>query len=215
MNLSTRKYVMKSTPLTYVSRLSIVIAVCGASVLVVQGSAQATGRSSSGHASHVTSLSLPVFTAAICKNVSAASVSAIVGYSVPAPTFSMTKLPATKKNFYISGVSGVCTYGKETSEATILKAVNLEIEVTSKPFTLAEAKEEISAVEAETKTLHFKITSYNGLGLPAYYFSLSDSGYFGQGISAISGTTFFGASVSQKSISIGKVASLAKLAEKL
>jgi hypothetical protein len=211
MSFNIRSEFVKSALLTYWSRLSIVMVIGAATVVAVQGSAQAIGHSPSGHSS----LSSRAMSAAICKNVSAASVSAIVGYTVPAPTYNFIKTPATKKNFEISGVTGVCTYGKETSAATILKAVNLEVEITSKPFTIAEAKADISSVEAATKSLHFKISTYTGLGTPAYYFSLSDGGYFGQGISAIDGTTFYGASVSQKSISIGKVASLAKLAEKL
>lgn len=196
-------------------RLGIVLAVCGATVLFAQASANATVRPSASHSSRSTTLSSSAFSAAICKNVSAASVSAIVGYTVPAPTYYSIKVPATKKNFYISGVSASCTYGKETNTASILKAVTLDVEITSKPFTPAEVKEEISSVESTSKLFHFKIKAYSGLGTPAFYFSLSDAGYFGQGISSISGTTFFGASVSNKNISIGTVAALAKLAEKL
>lgn len=184
-------------------------------VLAVQGSAQATVRSATRTPAHSATLSSRALSKAICNNVSAASVSAIVGYTVPAPTFFTNKEPATKKNFYISGVSGACTYGKETSEASILKAVTLDVEVTSKPFTAAQLKEEITSVESLEKTLHFKITPYSGLGTPAFYFSLSDSTYFGQGISSISGTTYFGASVNNKNLSIAKLGSLAKLAEKL
>lgn len=213
--MNTRSHIVRSTQYSKRSRLILVIAVCGVTVLAVQGSARATGRSTSGSSLRSTTPLSRALSAAICKNVSAASVSAIVGYTVPAPTYYSIKEPATKKNFYISGVSGSCTYGKETSLAMIMKAVTLDVEITSKPFTAAELKEEISSVESTSKLFHFKIKPYSGLGTPAFYFSLSEAGYFGQGISSISGTTFFGASVSNKNISISKIASLAKLAEKL
>jgi hypothetical protein len=202
MDTTTRSRVARSLYLSNWSRLGLILALSAGTALSVGDSAQATPAPRA-------------LTASICKNVSAASVSAIVGFAVPAPVFSTYKEPATKKNFEISGVSGVCTYGKETSLAAMKKAVTLDVEITSKPFTAAEAKSEIESVDAASKSLHFKMTPYSGLGTPAYYFSVSDAGFYGQGISSISGTTFFGASVNTKSVSLANVAALAKLAEKL
>jgi len=52
--------------------------------------------------------------------------------------------------------------------------------------------------------------------VPAFYFSLTESGITGQGITGvIGGTNYFGASVESKNVSTSKLAALAKLAEKL
>jgi hypothetical protein len=62
----------------------------------------------------------------------------------------------------------------------------------------------------------FTFKTYSGLGVPAFYFSLTESGITGQGITGVlGGTTYFGASVESKSVSKSTIAALAKLAEKL
>ncbi len=150
----------------------------------------------------------------ICSNVSAAAISSIVGYKVPAGTASVFKVKATKANFGISGVDTVCTYGEETSMAALLKDVSLTYEVLSKPITLAEIEQE---TKADSKgSVKYTFVPYTGLGVPAFYFSLTEAGITGQGISgAENGSHYFGASVESKTISKSSLAALAKLAEKL
>jgi len=148
----------------------------------------------------------------ICSKVSPASVSAIVGYSVPAATTFIRNLKATKQNFGISAVATTCTFGAQTSMAALLKDVTLSFEVTSRPLTTSEEQQAIAKASA---TLKFKFTPYSGLGVPAFYFRLTAAGITGQGIEGVVGTRSFGASVETKNLSKSKLALLAKLAEKL
>jgi hypothetical protein len=150
----------------------------------------------------------------ICANVSAASISAIVGYKVPAGTATVFKVKPTKANFGISGVNTVCTYGVGTTMAALLKDVSLTYEVISKPVTTAEIQQQI---KAESKgAIKYTFVPYTGLGVPGFYFSLTEAGITGQGIAGVqNGTHYFGASVESKTVSKSSLAALAKLAEKL
>jgi hypothetical protein len=149
----------------------------------------------------------------ICKKVSAASVSSIIGYKVPAGTPYTRSIKPTKENYGISGTETTCTYGAETSMATILKAVTLSFETISKPLTPSEMQQSIAKASTLAK---FKFSAYSGLGVPAFYFSLTESGITGQGITGVlGGTSYFGASVESKKVSKSSLAALAKLAEKL
>jgi hypothetical protein len=150
----------------------------------------------------------------ICSNVSAAAISSIVGYKVPAGTATVFKVKPTKANYGISGTNTVCTYGGATSMAALLKDVSLTYEVISKPITTAEIQKQMQA--AEKGAIKYTFVPYTGLGVPGFYFSLTEAGITGQGISGVQdGTHFFGASVESKSISKSSLAALAKLAEKL
>ena len=149
----------------------------------------------------------------ICDKVSAASVSSIIGYKVPAGTAYTRSIKPTKENYEISGTETICTYGAETNMATILKAVSLSFETISKPLTSSEMQQSLAKSSALAK---FKFSPYSGLGVPAFYFSLTESGITGQGITGVlGGTTYFGASVESKTVSKSAIAALAKLAEKL
>lgn len=149
----------------------------------------------------------------ICGKVSAASVSSIIGYKVPAATSYTRSIKPTKENFEISGTETICTYGAETSMATILKAVSLSYETISKSITPAEMQQSLAKASTLAK---FKFSAYSGLGVPGFYFSLTESGITGQGITGVvGGTTYFGASVESKNVSKSSLAALAKLAEKL
>jgi hypothetical protein len=149
----------------------------------------------------------------ICNKVSAAAVSEIIGYKVPAATAYTLAIKPTKVNFEISGTETSCTYGAETSMAAVQKAVSLSIETISRPLTSAEMQQSIAKASALAK---FKFSTYSGLGVPAFYFILSESGITGQGITGVlGGKTFFGASVESKTVSKSTLAALAKLAEKL
>jgi hypothetical protein len=122
-------------------------------------------------------------------------------------------IKASKVNYETSAVDTICTYGAETNMAGILKAVSLTFEVLSKPLTAAEIQASIAKASSFVK---FKFIPYSGLGVPAYYFTLTEAGITGQGITGIlSGTRYFGASVENKNISKSQLAALAKLAEKL
>ena len=152
-------------------------------------------------------------TSSICDKVSAASVSALIGYKVPAATAITYNIKPTKANYEISGTNTLCTYGSGKSMAALLKDVSLSIEVISKPLTSAEMQQSIAKA---SKTAKIKFTSYSGLGVPGFYFSVTEEGITGQGITGIeSGTHFFSADVESKNVSKSTIAALAKLAEKL
>jgi hypothetical protein len=154
-----------------------------------------------------------LLSSSICSKVSPASVSALVGYSVPAGTPDIRKLKATKQNFGISAVVTTCTFGSQASMAALLKDVTLSSEVTSKPLTTSEMQQEVA--KASGATFKFKFTPYSGLGVPAFYFSMTAAGISAEGIEGVDGTKSFGASVETKTLSKSKLAALAKLAEKL
>ncbi|HTT59754.1 MAG TPA: hypothetical protein VMF33_06865 [Acidimicrobiales bacterium] len=179
---------------------SAVVVIAGASVLVASPiPARAVSRVP--HASSV------------CGKVSAASVSAIVGYKVPAPTTYTIALKPTKENYEVSGSDVICTYGAETSMATILKAVSLSVEIISKPLTEAQMQ---ASIAKATKDAKFTFSAYSGLGVPAFYFKLAEAGITGQGLTVIAnGTHYYGASVETAKITKSQLGSLAKLAEQL
>jgi hypothetical protein len=145
--------------------------------------------------------------------VSAASISAIIGYKVPAGTGTTFNIKPTKENYGISGTNTVCTYGAASSMAALLKDVSLSYEVISKPLTTAEMQK---SIQEASKAAKITFSAYSGLGVPAYYFSLKEAGITGQGITGVEDSThFFGASVESKTVSKSALAALAKLAEKL
>ena len=145
--------------------------------------------------------------------MSAASVSSIVGWKVPRGTAGTYTVKPTKANYETSGTTTTCTYGAGLSMAAVTKMVTLSYEVISKPITLSEMQQSIAKV---TKGAKFKFIAYSGLGVPGYYFILTEAGITGQGITGVvSGTHYFGANVETKNVSKSTLAALAKLAEKL
>jgi hypothetical protein len=149
----------------------------------------------------------------VCDKVSAASISALIGYKVPSGTGTTFDIKPTKANYEISGTNTVCTYGAATSMAALLKDVSLSYEVISKPLTTAEMQNSIKEASKEAK---FTFLPYSGLGVPGYYFSLTEAGITGQGITGVENSThYFGASVESKTVSKSTLAALAKLAAKL
>ena len=109
--------------------------------------------------------------AGICRNVSTASVSAIVGYPLPAPTPDTIDLKATKQNDEVSSVERSCTYGGYTL-AELPKDVILDHGVTSRALTAAELKQGL----AQAQKLKITFTPYSGLGMAAYYYSVHRDG---------------------------------------
>lgn len=152
--------------------------------------------------------------ASICGAVSAASVSKIVGYTVPSPTQNVVRIPADKNDYETSSVDTSCTYGSEKSLAAISKAVTLDIAVAAKPYTEAEILASTKKAE-EISHNAFKLVSYSGLGVPAYYLTETAAGLHIQVLSGVVGTHSFGAAVDSATLSISKLAELAKLAQKL
>ena len=146
-----------------------------------------------------------------CANASAASVSAIVGWSVPAGVPSTNNLKPTKANDEISAVVSSCSYGSPTSIASLGKDVILAYEVASKPLTGAELQRAL--VQAEK--LKFKFTPYSGLGMPAFYYTFTSSGITVQGLAAINGKKIYEAGLYIKAPAVSKLASLVRLAERL
>lgn len=149
--------------------------------------------------------------AAICHEVSAASVSAIVGFSVPAATASVNNLKPTKENDEISAVVTSCTYGSEASLAALAKTVGLSYEVTSRPLTTAELKKGLS----QAQKLNMDLVPYSGLGLSAFYYKFTVGGVLTQGITGLSHKNEYGAFVYTKAVSMSSLAALVRLAEKL
>jgi hypothetical protein len=148
----------------------------------------------------------------ICATVSAASVSTIVGFAVPAPTTATRNLAATPANYGISAVVTTCTFGAQATVADLTKDVSLVFEVTSKPITTREIKQ--SLAKTASASLKIAVTSYSGLGVPAVYEITTGGGIRGEGITALVGTKVFSANVFS-TLSMSKLASLVKLAEKL
>jgi hypothetical protein len=177
----------------------LVLGVAGATVL---GAAPGVAQASS-----VPDLSA----AAACRQVSAASVSAIVGFSVPAATASADHLKPSKQNDGISATLTSCTYGSETSVAALAKTVGLSYEVTSRALTEADLKKGIS----EAQNLKINFVPYSGLGLSAFYYTFTEGGVLARGLTALNGKKEYGAFVYTKSVSTAKLAALVKLAEKL
>jgi hypothetical protein len=193
----------------YLHRSLLVPPLVLAGVLIVSPtSAQAASRVATNHAYRAVARK-----SSICAKVSAASVSAIVGYKLPAPTEYTYPLKPTRANYGVSGTNIICTYGPETSMATIVKAVSLSAEVISKPLTEAEMQ---ASIAKATKDAKFVFSAYSGLGVPAFYFKLVEAGITGQGLTVIAnGTHYYGASVETAKITKSQLGSLAKLAEQL
>jgi hypothetical protein len=138
-------------------------------------------------------------------------VSAIVGYTLPAPAFDSFTLPATKKNDEIRSVVTSCSYGSETSLAALPKDVIIDYVVTSRPLTKAEIKKGL----AQEQQLKMTFVPYTGLGVKAYYYSFTESGITIQGLTAFEGTKDYGASTYSKLTTKSQLASLVQLGEKL
>ena len=194
---------------------TLLLGIAGALVLIaVPAVAQAASRSGvTIQGRNSVAGDVKALTSSICDKVSAASVSSIVGFKVPAGTPNTYSIKPTKANYGISGTNITCTYGVGTTMAALVKVVILSYEVISKPLTTSEMQQSIKKASLTAK---FKFSAYSGLGVPAFYFSLTESGITGQGITGVvSGTHYFGASVETKNVSMSKLAALAKLAEKL
>jgi hypothetical protein len=199
---------------TRCTRSLLVAALSVATLVSLPALAQASTRSGGVLDGRGATTTKPVAHASgVCSKISAASVSALVGYKVPAGIESTFNLKPTAANFHISGVNTVCTYGGSTTMAALLKDVSLSFETVSKPLTSAELQQSLAKAEVGAK---FKFVPYSGQGITGFYFSLTEAGITGQGISVEENSTHFsGASVESKTISKSTLVALAKLAEKI
>jgi hypothetical protein len=143
--------------------------------------------------------------------ISAASVAAIVGHTVPTGSYFTDKIPATKKNDEISAVEKSCIFGSEKSLVALRSDVILSVEVTSKALTGQELQYALKQAEA----LKFKFTPYSGLGMKAFYYTFQVGGIPVQGLAAINGTTIYSAGLYTAAPEKSELAALVKLAEKL
>ena len=175
--------------------------------------AQAASRSeASTQARQIAAHTATPLSSSICSKVSAASVSAIVGYSVPAATTYTHNLAATTQNGGISEVSTACTFGAGTTVATLSKDVTLSVAVTSKPLTTSEVQK--SLTKQSSATLKITASSSSSLGVPAVYFTETGEGLSAEGIGSYVGTKTVGASV-EHPVPMSKLVALWKLAKNL
>jgi hypothetical protein len=146
-----------------------------------------------------------------CSKVSPSSVSAIVGYKVPAATGLIIKEKASKRNFGISFQTLDCTFGSPKSLAALKKSVSVSIETLSRPLTASELK---TLTQRQLKAAGLKIEPYSGFGGTSLYMTASAAGIHIQSIVTTSGTKVYGATV-ENTLAKSKLASLVKLAQSL
>ncbi len=193
------------------------LGLAGASALVLAPAvAQASSRPATS-AGTVTAQAASPLKSTPCNAISAGSVSSIVGWTVPAGVYNTSKIKATKANDGISATEADCTFGSETSLAALSKVVVLEDEVTSRAITSAEVQAQLRKAEAQAGSAKatYSFTPYSGLGVQAFLFKLTEEGISAEGIYGINGVHVFGASVFTTKLPLSKIASLAKLAEKI
>lgn len=195
----------------WVIRSCALLCAAGGSGLVATAALAETA-SQTRFAGQVSALTATQRSSSICAKVSPASVSRIVGFSVPAPTTDVSKLAATKQNDGISALVTTCTFGAQASLADLAKDVTLELEIASKPLTVSEVRQRLNASAHEGLTM--KIASYSGLGVTGFFLTETGTGIHGEVIIGVEGTKSFSATVFTN-LSTSKLASLARLAESL
>jgi hypothetical protein len=149
-------------------------------------------------------------------SISAASVAAIVGHSVPAGTVFDSSVKATKANDGISAVVKSCIFGSETSLVALSHDVIVASEVTSRPLEGSELQHALVQAQA----LKFTFTAYHGLGMKAFYYTFTmpgttKKGIPVQGMAAINGTKIYSAGLYTGTPEVSELAALVRLAEKL
>jgi hypothetical protein len=172
-----------------------------------------------------------------CGGVSTSAVSAIAGYTVPAPT-AATESYTVDKTLDISATATDCSFETMPTAADpyAVKVLSLSYEVFNKPVTMALLKEAEAAEQAKEsaaeKATHFKSTyaSYSGLGVTAIYFTVTSqmsmpkgvplpkgmsTSFDLEGIATLNGKISFGAAVNNLTLSKSKLADLVRLAMKI
>jgi hypothetical protein len=174
-----------------------------------------------------------------CANVSASAVSAIVGYSAPAPTAPLSDTLVVDKALNLTATVTDCSFTSAITPTNFSpKSVVLSYEVFNKPVSLAllktiEASEQ-EKLAAQEKATDFTATEvpYSGLGVTAFYFTITAKLDLGlpkgipmpkgvptslayEGISTLQGTKSFGSAVNNTTLAKGKLADLTRLAMKI
>lgn len=146
--------------------------------------------------------------AALCAKVSAEAVSKVVGHSVPAPQAAQGTSTFDKAK-HIQGLLTECTYGQDSTDAEIKKAVEIDYATLSKPVTLSLVKQELKEeVAADAKV---KFSDYNGLSVPAVYVVASEDGGTVEAMAGVQGTklVIVGLGTAAPEREVGDVAALA------
>ena len=181
---------------------------------------------------------VPAKSAELSAHVSTAAVSAIVGFTLPAPTAS-GETYAVDKAIGLQATATDCSYSTPISATDYSpKEVNLSSEVFNKPVSLALlrtiAAQEQKTLASKEKASGFKETfsTYSGLGVTAIFFTVTAKLNFHlptgvtlpksipttlafEGIATLQGTISYGASVNNTSLPQSKLADLVRLAMKL
>jgi len=152
-------------------------------------------------------------TSAICDKVSGATVSKIIGYSLPNATSLVVSTKATAATLGVASVTTLCTYGAYTSMASIERIVSLSYETLSKALSVSQMEGLVNKSTAKAK---FTFQPLSGLGAPAFYYIDTESGITGQGIDVEADSLHYvNASVETKTVSKATLSALATLAKKL
>jgi hypothetical protein len=189
---------------------ALLVGIIGASsLLFVPTVAQATSRTKAMTEHSQVANPATLESSAVCSRVSAAAVSAIVGFSMPAQAAydGTSHQSATKQSHGISGVATRCFYG------TPPKLVVLGSDTVSKPISLQTIERTTKADAGSGAQVVF--TSYPGLGSGGILITIRGGGENVETIGSISGKTEFTAGETIGIVPVSKLASLAKLAKKL
>jgi hypothetical protein len=173
---------------------------------------------------------LATTTSKLCQHVSAQAVSADFLTPVPPPmaytknvniTYHVPagyeKVVGTKDyrfprfSFSVSAVDTICTYGLQTTLASLPSSVELSVEVLSKAPTALE----FEYLTSLASSAHFVMTPVPAVGKMAYRYTLFEAGIHGQGISVAQGQAIYGAFVYTDKLTTAKLVALGELAQKL
>lgn len=113
-------------------RISALAAVVACAGVCCAGVCAGPAGASTAHSSKATQL---------CGNVSASSVSSIIGYKVPAGVGTTVSHKATKQNDDVAFSVLNCTFGSDTSIASIKKSVSVSIETLSRSLSSTELEQ--------------------------------------------------------------------------
>jgi hypothetical protein len=178
-----------------------------AAMIAVPAATAATRTTAVTDLSHIAARTMDPRSASVCNKVSAAAVAAIVGHPAPAQTAedSSKQYSAAETGVGVPGVVTACLYG---SGGTYI----LQFTSATKPLTVSGVEKVIKA--SATASDQLKFTSYSGLGVPGFGVTSVSSGTRTEEIAGVVGKTVFSAGTSN-SLTVSKLAALAKLAKKL
>lgn len=153
------------------TRAAALVAIIGASVL---GPAGPAGASSGLRANKTVNW---------CAEVSAVTVSKIVGHTVPTPTSETIPLTLNTTTGLTALVTD-CVYGSTATTALATKVVDMAYVQLNKAATLSQLDKDLINVDP---SLRGKITAYKGLGVAADYLVNKSGGQVLEGMAAAKG----------------------------